>query len=87
MTGAYIHENLTDPNDYMMLIKSQLESEHDANDYQSLQSRNQLSGTDPDYNYTNSLEDNYQPLLLESIEPIKHSRDSTYQILFPHPHP
>ena len=84
-TGAHTHENLTDANDYMMLIKTQQESEHD---YQSLQPRDQLSKA-PDYDYTSSWEeeDKYQPLLLESIKPDKHSLDSTYLTLFSYPDP
>lgn len=85
-TDAHMCENLTDldPNDYMMLIQTQREPEQD---YQSLQSKDSPSKTDPDYDYTSSWEDSYQPLLLESIEPVKHSRDSTYQTLFSHPCP
>ena len=86
-TGAHMPENLTDANDYAMLIKTQQESEHD---YQSLQPMNQLSDKDPDYDYTSSWEeeeDSYQPLLMESIKPVKHSRDSTYQTLFSYPDP
>ena len=85
-TDADMYENLTDldTNDYMMLIKSQQVSEHD---YQSLQFEDSPTDTDPDYDYTSSWEDTYQPLLLESIKPVKHSCDSTYQTLFSHPYP
>ena len=87
---AHMCENLTDldANDYMMLIKTQQEPEQD---YQSLQTKDSPSDTDPDYDYTSSWEeeeeDSYQPLLMESIKPVKYSRDSMYQTLFSYPDP
>ena len=71
--------------DYMKLIKVQ-EATCDDDDYQSLLTRGSPSDDhEPDYDYTSSLENIYQPLLMENDT--KGSRDSIYQALFSGPDP
>ena len=80
-TGINLHTNELDTNGYMTLTKSRQKSELDETDYQPLLPNTSSRDSDPDYDYTSSWEeDNYQPLLLESLKPLKSgSHDSTYQ--------
>ena len=78
-----IHQN--DTSDYMKLIKAR-EDTCDDDDYQPLLTRDSPSDDhEPDYDYTSSLENIYQPLLMDNDT--KGSRDSIYQALFSGPDP
>ena len=87
MTGADSYEDVWEGNDYMTLIKT-YQVDCDADDYQSLQPRDEpLFVAKPDDDSTSSSENEYQPLLLESMKDISTSRDSSYQTLFYCPDP
>ena len=61
------YENVRAGNDYMTLIKT-YQADCDADDYQSLQPRDEpLFVAKPDDDSTSSSENDYQPLLLENI--------------------
>ena len=75
-----------DTSDYMKLIKAR-EDTCDDDDYQPLLTRDSPSDDhEPDYDYTSSLENIYQPLLMENVKGSKGSCDSVYQALFSGPH-
>ena len=75
------YEHMLDADDYMTLIKTQQDGAG-ANGYQSLQARDcSLFDTDHDYDSISSSDNDYQPLLLENMKEMSHSRDSIYQTL------
>ena len=81
------YESVRAGNDYMTLIKT-YQADCDADDYQSLQPRDEpLFVAKPDDDSTSSSENEYQPLLLENVKDISNSCDSSYQILFYCPDP
>ena len=78
----------TETDDYMKLIKTPegFLDGASGNEYQKLQLRDSPTGTsDPDYDYTSSFENDYQPLLLANVKGLSNSRDSIYQALFSSP--
>ena len=85
--GAQLDDTMADTSDYMKLIKTP-EGFMDApstSDYQKLLKRDSPSTSEPDYDYTSSSENIYQPLLLDNMKGISNSRDSIYQALFSSP--
>ena len=80
MVGDHSYENVRAGNDYMTLIKT-YQVDCDADDYQSLQPRDEpLFVAKPDDDSTSSSENDYQPLLLENMKD-SNSCDSSYQTL------
>ena len=74
------HQN--DTSGYMRLIKTQRVTCNELDDYQPLLARGSPSECEPDYDYADSLENIYQPLLLDNVKDGKGSCDSIYQALF-----
>lgn len=78
---------VTETGEYMKLIKTPegFLGAVSANDYQKLHLCNSPTTSDPDYDYTSSFENDYQPLLLANVKGLSNSRDSVYQALFSSP--
>ena len=78
---------ITETGDYMKLIKTPegFLGAASASEYQKLHIRNSPTTSEPDYDYTSSFENDYQPLLLADVKGLSNSRDSIYQALFSSP--
>ena len=82
-----VDSTVTEIGDYMKLIKTPEEflGAASASDYQKLHLRDSPTTSEPDYDYTSSFENDYQPLLLANVKGLSNSRDSIYQALFSSP--
>lgn len=85
---AQLDSNFMETGDYMELIKTPegFSGAASGNEYQKLlHLRDSPRTSDPDYDYTSSHENDYQPLLLASMKGLSNSRNSIYQALFSSP--
>ena len=81
-----LDSTVTETGDYMKLIKTPegFLGAASGSEYQKLQMRDSAT-SDPDYDYTSSFENDYQPLQLANVKGLSNSRDSIYQALFSSP--
>ena len=86
-SDAQLDSTITETGDYMKLIKTPegFLGAVSGSEYQKLQMRDSATISDPDYDYTSSFENDYQPLLLANVKGLSNSRDSIYQALFSSP--